>query len=44
MSPELKREMKATGTTGPTLKESAGLKPSEPDYYDIRQSMKKIID
>ncbi|TNV87945.1 hypothetical protein FGO68_gene15688 [Halteria grandinella] len=44
VSPELKKEMRATGTTGPTLKESAGLKPSQPDYYDIRQSMKKIID
>lgn len=28
----------------PTLIESAGLRPSQPDYYDIRGSMKKIID
>lgn len=35
---------KLSANTGPSLKESAGLKPSQPDYYDIRQSMKKIID
>lgn len=32
------------GFVVPTLIESACLRPSQPDYYDIRGSMKKIID